>query len=264
MATSPVETHEERTKRERQRVLFDDVATLYDATRQSYPIEIVERMLATAGLEAGDSVLEIGCGTGQLTRQLAGRDLEVIAIDLGAAMIAAANRSIPDPTVTFRVAAFEDFEPACSYQLVVSATAFHWLDPDVAWAKVARLLNPTGWLAILTTGEKYDEPLRSAVHQLWIDHSPEKIEWTPEPPWAEPLRQSQFFGDVVEMTHEKHLWIPAQTVLGVECTRATYLDYDQSTRQSFAAELRAVLNTTPMVNLLQETFLAMAPVTKRL
>jgi tRNA G46 methylase TrmB len=70
------ETDEQRRTRERQRGLFDGVAELYDATRQGYPAEIVDSIFTTAAIGQGTAaVLEIGCGTGQLTRELAGRAL---------------------------------------------------------------------------------------------------------------------------------------------------------------------------------------------
>ena len=64
------ETQEQRRAREHRRVLFDSVAGRYDATRQGYPTEIVDTVVANAALGPGAAVLEIGCGTGQLTRQL--------------------------------------------------------------------------------------------------------------------------------------------------------------------------------------------------
>ena len=70
------ETGNQRRKREQQRGLFDGVAGLYESTRQSYPAEIVDAILTTAAIGPGAAVLEIGCGTGQLTRQLAMKPIE--------------------------------------------------------------------------------------------------------------------------------------------------------------------------------------------
>jgi 2-polyprenyl-3-methyl-5-hydroxy-6-metoxy-1,4-benzoquinol methylase len=159
-------------KRVSQRGLFDGVADLYDATRQSYPDEIVEVIMGKAELKPGSSVLEIGCGTAQLTRQLAGRGLDITAIDIGQAMVAAAKRNVADPSVAFQVTSFEDFQASQAYDLIVSATAFHWVDPDVGLAKAARLLQPSGWLALLTRGERYDELLRSSLQRLWAPAPP--------------------------------------------------------------------------------------------
>jgi len=256
----PPESGPERWKRVSQRALFDDVAELYDATRQSYPNKIVEVVVRTAELEPGSSVLEIGCGTGQLTRRLAGRGLDITAIDIGPAMVAGSRRNVADPKVAFQVSSFEDFQAPQAFDLIVSATAFHWVEPDLGLAKAAHHLRPSGWLALLTTGERYDEPLRSALRQLWVKYNPSQAKWAPGAPWAESLRDTQLFGAVVETTHEQRLELPVPTVLGVECTRATYLSFTREARQGFAADLEALLGPAPSVSLVQETHLAMARV----
>jgi SAM-dependent methyltransferase len=86
------ESQEQRRAREQRRILFDSVAGLYDATRQGYPADIADAVVANAAIgPAAATVLEIGCGTGQLTRQVAGRALSLTAIDIGAAMVQAAR-----------------------------------------------------------------------------------------------------------------------------------------------------------------------------
>ena len=106
-------------------------------------------MAETAGLAGAARVLEIGCGTGQLTRQLAQLPIQLTAIDLGPAMVGRARAEVRDPAVRFEAYSFEDFEAAPrSFDLIVCGTAFHWLDPEVAWSKPADLLASGGWLAI--------------------------------------------------------------------------------------------------------------------
>jgi 2-polyprenyl-3-methyl-5-hydroxy-6-metoxy-1,4-benzoquinol methylase len=85
------ETEPERSKRRHQRTLFDSVTELYEASRLSYPGEIAEFAVATAGLVAGSAALEVGCGTGQLTEPLAGFGFSLTAIDIGRSMIATAR-----------------------------------------------------------------------------------------------------------------------------------------------------------------------------
>src|SRR5438034_6268392 len=138
-----VESEEQRRKRRHQRALFDGAAELYDASRRGYPKEIVELMVATVGLQAGSAILEVGCGTGQLTEQLGRYGFAITAVDIGTSMIAAARRRLAGTSVRFEAVAFEDFEAGeASFDLVVSATAFHWADPDVKFDKPYRLLRP--------------------------------------------------------------------------------------------------------------------------
>jgi ubiquinone/menaquinone biosynthesis C-methylase UbiE len=252
------ETQEQRRAREHRRVLFDSVAGRYDATRQGYPAEIVDTVVANAAIGPGASVLEIGCGTGQLTRQLAGRALSLTAIDIGAAMVEAAERNVADAKARFQVCSFEDFAGGGSFDLIVSATAFHWVDPHVGLAKAARLLRPGGWLALLTTGERYPEPLQSRLHDLWMRYSRQDGEWPVQPAWLTALRESGLFGSTAEASHTRALRLPADTVVGVERTRAAFLSYTEQEQADFTSELQALVPGSH-IDLLQETFLAMAP-----
>jgi ubiquinone/menaquinone biosynthesis C-methylase UbiE len=253
------ETQEQRTRREELRCLFDGVAGLYDATRQSYPGEIIDTVCATAGIGPGAEVLEIGCGTGQLTRQLASPGVSLTAIDISAAMVEAARRNVPDPLARFRACSFEEFVASGRFDLIVSATAFHWVDPAVGWAKAARLLRPGGWLALLSTEERYPEPLRTQLQELWTRYSRRIVRAAARPAWVAGLQDTALFGETVDVLHTRALRLPVETVLGVERTRATFLSYSEQDQADFTAELTALLETSPHIDLVQETILAMAP-----
>jgi len=258
-----VETDEGRRKRRHRRTLFDRVAGLYDASRRAYPKEIVEFMVATARLGAGSTVLEVGCGTGQLTEELARYDLTVTAIDIGPSMIAAARGRLGRSTVRFDVVSFEDLEAAnASFDLVVSATAVHWVDPEVKYVKAARLLRPGGWLALLATGEKYDDPFGTALRDMWIAGSDEGGAWVRQKKLSdtEIIPTAGSFGAPIEKAHSRRMTLPAEVVIGVENTRATSLSWDEDARRRFTEELRRHLRSQPEVSLSQETTLTMAPV----
>jgi predicted TPR repeat methyltransferase len=92
------------------------------------------------------AVLEIGCGTGQLTRQLAGRALNLTAIDIGAAIVEAARRNIADATARFQMASFEDFADSGPFDLIVSATRSTGSIPVSAWPRPPGCCGPeAGW-----------------------------------------------------------------------------------------------------------------------
>jgi SAM-dependent methyltransferase len=138
--------------------VFDTVAEQYDRSRPTYPESLVDRACAAAGLLTGDRVLEIGCGTGQLTQDLVARGLGVTAVEPGRNLLGIAERRLGGPgTVEFVNRRFEDAPPGGGFAAVFSASAFHWIDPDVSWRKVAGSLRPGGVLALLQFSAVRDE-----------------------------------------------------------------------------------------------------------
>jgi SAM-dependent methyltransferase len=130
--------------------VFDTVAVEYDRRRPTYPDELVERACELGGLEAGDRVLEIGCGTGQLTRGLVARGLHVTAVEPGRNLIELAGCDSHAPgALEFVNHRLEDAPIDGWFDAAFSASAFHWPDPDVSWAKVARALRPDGLFALI-------------------------------------------------------------------------------------------------------------------
>ena len=131
--------------------VFDEIAAEYDRHRPTYPDELVDQACRVAGIGSGDHVLEVGCGSGQLTRGLVARGLHVTALDPGTSLIALARQNLEGAgEVEFVNAPFEDaLLPGEQFQAVFSATAFHWVDPKVSWQKVADVLVPGGTLALV-------------------------------------------------------------------------------------------------------------------
>jgi SAM-dependent methyltransferase len=165
--------------------VFDEVAAEYDEFRRGYPAELVDVAMERGGLAAGSRVLEVGCGTGKLTERLVGRGLRIDAVDPGAAMLDMARRRLgSSDDVTFHLAPFEEVElPADTFDALFSATAFHWVDPNVGWAKAARLLRSGGLLALLAhtvvrteRSADADEEFQALVRM----HAPEvAADWQP-------------------------------------------------------------------------------------
>lgn len=126
---------------------------LYDRARPRYPRELVEDLFRLTGLRAGDRVLEIGCGTGQMTLPLAERGVRLIALEPGDALAALARRNLAGhPAAQVVESTFEAYRlPDAPFDLVISATAFHWIDPEIRVCKAAEALRPGGHLAVVET-----------------------------------------------------------------------------------------------------------------
>jgi SAM-dependent methyltransferase len=138
------------TDRDLLRTTFDGAALLYDEARPSYPEALFDDVEALSRIPPGGSVLEIGCGTGQATVPLARRGYRILSVELGENLAAVARRNLADyPLLEVRTGDFENYPvQEGAFDLAVSATAFHWLDPAVAYPKTARALRSEGAMAL--------------------------------------------------------------------------------------------------------------------
>jgi SAM-dependent methyltransferase len=120
-------------------------------TRPTYPDALVEEACEVARIGDGDRVLEVGCGTGQLTRSLLARGLRVTALEPGEQLLRIAEENLGDEgDVDLVNARLEDLRlPRERYKAVFSASAIHWVDPDLGWRKIADALAPEGTLALI-------------------------------------------------------------------------------------------------------------------
>jgi SAM-dependent methyltransferase len=132
--------------------VFNDVAEEYDRHRPAYPDRLIDQACLSAGLVAGDRVLEIGCGTGQLTRSLLARGLRVTAVEPGELLISQTRRRLAGAgEVEFVPARVEEAPlPPRHYRAAFSASAMHWVDPAVGWRRLADALSEGGCLALLS------------------------------------------------------------------------------------------------------------------
>jgi SAM-dependent methyltransferase len=133
------------------RRLFGGDPAGYDRARPDYPARVYRILTARCGLRPGAATLEIGPGSGLATRRLLalGADpLVAVEPDARLATYLAEQLRAAGRSIDLRVAAFEAAAlAASSFDLVASATTFHWLNQPVALAKAGRILRAGGWLA---------------------------------------------------------------------------------------------------------------------
>jgi ubiquinone/menaquinone biosynthesis C-methylase UbiE len=132
--------------------VFNDIAGEYDRHRPAYPDSLIDQACAVAGVGPGAPVLEIGCGTGQLTGSLLARGLRVTAVEPGDRLIARARDRLQGlGDVRFVNARLEDVSlPHAHYRAVFCASAIHWVDPDVSWRTAGDVLVDGGTLALVS------------------------------------------------------------------------------------------------------------------
>ncbi|WP_031227362.1 class I SAM-dependent methyltransferase [Streptomyces roseochromogenus] len=147
---SPAEPHKARRTAES----FGVDAQRYDQARPAYPDALVARIVAGS---PGPDVLDIGCGTGIAARQFQAAGCTVLGVEPDARMADFARAR----GLEVEVAAFEAWQPAGrTFDSVVAAQSWHWVDPVAGTVKAARVLRPEGRLAIF--GHVYEPPAEVA------------------------------------------------------------------------------------------------------
>jgi trans-aconitate methyltransferase len=117
-------------------------ATLYE-DQHAFVWQYGEDLLHLLGPKTGESILDLGCGTGQLTAQLAQAGAAVRGIDADAAMIAKAQLNYPD--LLFEQADAQSFQVHEPLDAVFSNAVLHWVkEPDAAIRQVYQALKPGG------------------------------------------------------------------------------------------------------------------------
>jgi ubiquinone/menaquinone biosynthesis C-methylase UbiE len=131
-------------KKSEQAASFDRAAEAYERARPEYPSEAVDWMLPPDAA----TVLDLGAGTGKLTRALAARGLEVFAVDPSPKMLDQLRAAVPDATISVGTA--EDIPlPDASVDAIVVGQAWHWVDQEAALPSVARVLRAGGTLGLV-------------------------------------------------------------------------------------------------------------------
>lgn len=221
--------------RGRLRSTFDGAAALYDEVRPGYPEGLFEDIVSLSGVPSGGRVLEVGCGTGQATLPLARRGYEILCVELGGNLAAVARRNLAGyPGVEVLAGDFEKAPlPEEAFDLLISATAFHWLDPAVAYRKAARVLKPGGAIALfwnehVRTGA--DGGFFAATQEVYAREAPEIWDESyagPPLPGELPDRTGEiegsgFFGPVVRRSY---LWDQAYDGPGYLRVLDTYSEH---------------------------------------
>lgn len=158
------------------RLVFGEVADLYDRHRPSYPVPLVDDLLAEAGVGEGRRVVEVGAGTGKATELFAARGAAVLAVEPSAAMAAVARRRCAEYR---RVEIVEsDFEALDlggeTFPLLYAAQAWHWIDPEVRYRRARAALAVGGRLAVFWNRPAWGRSeLRDALAAAYRRHAPD-------------------------------------------------------------------------------------------
>jgi SAM-dependent methyltransferase len=139
---------------------FGAQASRYDRARPSYPAALVQRIVVAG---PGPEVLDVGCGTGIAARLFRDAGCQVLGVDVDSRMAAAARES----GIECEVAKFEDWDPAGrTFDTLIAAQTWHWIDPAAGAAKAASVLRPGGRIALFWNAFEPPPDIRRAFGEV--------------------------------------------------------------------------------------------------
>ncbi len=206
---------------------FGGVAEAYERGRPTYPVEAVRWMLG----ESPRTVLELGAGTGKLTRVAAALGHDVHATDPDEAMLQILEREVPGVR-TAQAGAEEIPLGDASVDVVMAGQAFHWFDLDRALPEVARVLRPGGRICIVWNFRNEKIPW---VRRLGTIIGTQEQDTDP----AQALIFSELFGFVED--HEFTHWqgIDRESIQDLVLSRSNVAVLDEAGRAAKLAEVLA-------------------------
>jgi SAM-dependent methyltransferase len=167
---------------------FAAVADVYERARPSYPQAAVDWIVERAELRPGRTLVDLGAGTGKLTRLLLPTGARVVAVE-------------PIPEMRAHIDGAEVLDgtaeaiplPDASADVVTVAQAFHWFDHERALPEIHRVLRSNGSLVIVWNMRDLDDPVQRGVEDL-LGPMRREVPGQILGAWREPLARSTLFG----------------------------------------------------------------------
>jgi SAM-dependent methyltransferase len=230
---------------------YDAVAPIYNDVRPDYPSAVYEAIARYGNLPADPSVLEVGVGTGQATVRMVQAGWRVFGVEPGAELATIArNRLANYPESSVCTSRFEDIEVRNHFfDVVASATAWHWIDPSVGYGKAAQALKPTGIVAFWWNAHVPDsvDPRWVPIRRVYEQVAPELAvlaRLTPDRPDYDPsteLHACGHFRDIDQEVFGFEVNYTAERFLSLLDTYASHRCLDDERRHRLYDELTTVI-----------------------
>ncbi|WP_226657233.1 class I SAM-dependent methyltransferase [Pseudalkalibacillus hwajinpoensis] len=232
--------------------LFKGAATYYSKYRPLYPEEVIEYLTSTFQLNGTGTLLDVGCGPGQMAIRLSEKFKNVIGVDKEKEMIEEARR-LADPisNIIWHHCDVDSFllTLKCPIKLVTLAKSFHWLDRTAFLENIYPFIEEEGGIAII---DDYDvaQPLEEwqmafrDVVTKWYGERRRAGNSTythPLQSHKKVIQDSRFYSESFECAPVTYKWTP-ESIIGHHYSLSYGLKHLlQGCAEDFEAEAKQVL-----------------------
>ncbi len=210
--------------------LFSSAAACYARYRTGYPPQDVAALAHRLGLDHTQTVIDVGCGTGQLAIPMAQHARSVIAIDPVAEMLSLgrqAAQAAHTDNITWLLGDSSDLDTlvAPGARVATFAASFHWTDRPAVLRVLDRLLEPTG--SIVTINDDLSDAERPdwdraitelRAHYLGDDHTAATAPYTDPAEGHRAVLSNSPFSDIQGVTWHWTRQLTVQDAVGLQFT----------------------------------------------
>jgi ubiquinone/menaquinone biosynthesis C-methylase UbiE len=162
------------------RSVFGRISGEYEKFREGYPKQIFVDVVSFANISAKSEVLEVGCGSGKATLPFAKLGCHITGLDINPELIAmASSKTSQFKNVEYINSSFETADLATgSFDMVFAAQAWHWVEPNIGYDKVSKLLKENGMFTVFWKSQDRESKLRRDLQTLYIKYCPNYSDYT--------------------------------------------------------------------------------------
>ncbi|QHQ62966.1 methyltransferase domain-containing protein [Anaerocolumna sedimenticola] len=243
-------------------ITFNTVYFEYDKWRPTYPKELYNEIFNIKEINPLSNILEIGIGTGQATLPLLETGCSLTAIELGDQLAEYSKEKFKNYE-QFKVKniAFQNFEcPSNSFDLIFSATAFHWIPEEIGYTKVFDLLKSGGIFARFANHPYKDKKcneIHDAFQKIYAKYMPGSLagdEYSEENAKNIANIACKYgFTDISYKLYHRTRTFTANDYTMLLGTYSDHIAIEETTRKKFFAEIRQAIDDNGGIITLYDT-----------
>ncbi len=234
---------------------FDKVSSAYDKMRPGYPYELYQMIFSYVHISENSRVVEVGSGTGQATGPILAKGCKLTAVEYGENLSALLREkykgysNLNVVTGKFEDIAFEEN----AYDLVFSATAFHWIPEEKGYSKVFSMLRSGGAFARFANRPfpcRGDEGLAREIDDIYSEYYYKYYDKKHDAPSVFSEEQASDiaavagrygFTDIRYHLFSRERIFSAEEYIGLLGTYSDHIAIEKSIREKFFSKIKAAI-----------------------
>ena len=234
---------------------FDTVVNRYEKMRPGYAPELYQMIFDYVNIDGNSRAVEVGSGSGQATLPVLEKGCEIVSVEYGENFSKLLSEKFKDYKFSVITGKFEDVElPSDSFDLVFSATAFHWVPEEIGYKKVFSILKSGGAFARFANNPftaKNDPALAAKIDSYYEEYynrfhnrkSKPKIEFNEERAAVRAAIAAKYgFTDIRHALFHRERVFTAAEYLELLGTYSDHIAIEERIRNEFFRKIEAAIN----------------------